>query len=67
MQSWFVEERKIPGTILEQNYKGVDLESNTITLLMDLYACADKELYFGVGRYYLFQVYQELGAIGTEE
>lgn len=67
IQSMFVEEKKIPGTILEQNYGGVDLKPSTIDLLMNIYSTADKELYFGVGRNYLFHVYQSLGVIQTEE
>lgn len=67
VQSWFVEKKKIPGTILEQNYRGVDLKPSTINFLMNIYSTADKELYFGVGRNYLFHVYQSLGVIKTDE
>lgn len=67
LESYFVEEKHIPNTILEQNYKGVDLSDFNREFLMKLYAAADKGLYFGVGRYYLFQVYKSLGVILNEE
>ena len=57
-QSFIIPEKVTPKTITEQNFRGMTLDPKSIDLLISLYATADKELYFGVGRNLLFHVYQ---------
>ena len=66
IKGYFIKSLQEEPTIQEQNTKGISLQDKTINYLSSMYYDFDKELFFGVGRNYLFEVYSELNTIKTD-